>query len=658
MRKAKLLSVGNRFVRNVKRRSRRKVFAYIDGVAVVFHDRTKAPWQLVAALTVLLVLLGTLGTLQYRWLGEVSEAERARMRDGLRARVSEFTQAFDGELTRTYAAFHLTSDQIGGDERAALEGAWNRWRTAAPAPSLVRDVYLAEGTSFESAQLKRLDPARHTLDAVAWPSELADALSHTHQALPRVLGTPNATAPVLLTDAIDARIPALIIPVPRVSATAVPDAPLTLLVDPGGPGRMVIVVLDRAQMLQQLIEPLVARHFGPGTASEYLVTIASRDAGSTIVYNSSPTTVETAAADVTAGLFDLRADQLAAAPGLFTAPLPPPRSARLAVTIVRKTTAGDATYRVDASEPGAWQVRVRHRAGSLDAIVAASRRRNLAIGLGVLALLAASFALVIAAAQRQQRLARQQMEFVAAVSHELRTPLAVICSAGENLADGVVSEPAQVQRYGSLIGTEGRRLADMVERVLQFAGISSGTTMRAEANVDIAAVIDDAAAAIAADARDRAVTVSVTPPAALPPVTGDANALRSAMQNVIGNAVKYSESGGRVDVVTETLHDGAVVRIRVADRGIGIDAGDLPHVFEPFYRGRRAVDAQVRGSGVGLSVVKHVIQTHGGDVHVESRGGGGTTVTVVLPSAPTVEPADGRSRTVVRLRRGTASAES
>jgi signal transduction histidine kinase len=432
---------------------------------------------------------------------------------------------------------------------------------------------------------------------------------------------------------------------------------LTVLVDQGGPGLVVIVVLDRAQMLHQLIEPLVARHFGQGSASEYLVTIASRDPASPIVFNSSPTTVEAAAADATAGMFDLRADQLAAGPGLFTAALPPPRAARLAVTIVRKTTAGDATYRVDSSDPGAWQVRVRHRAGSLDAIVAASRRRNFAIGLGVLALLAASFALVIAAAQRQQRLARQQMEFVAAVSHELRTPLAVICSAGENLADGVVSERAQMQSYGALIETEGRRLGEMVERVLQFAGISSGTTMRAHASVDVAAVVNEAVAAIAAEARDRAVTVSVTT-AALPPVVGDANALRSAMQNVIGNAVKYSESGGTVEVATEPVHDGGIVRIRVADRGIGIDAADLPHIFEPFYRGRRAVDAQVRGSGVGLSVVQHVIQTHGGDVHVESRGGEGTTVTVVLPAAPTVEPADGRGRTVIRLRRGTASAES
>jgi signal transduction histidine kinase len=627
-------------------------------MAVVFHDRRGVPWQLVAALILLLVLLATLGTLQYRWLGEVSEAERARMRDGLRARTSEFTQAFDRELTRTYSAFHLTSDQIAGGERAALEEAWTRWRAAAPAPGLVHDIYLARGVTFESAQLQRLDPVRHTLEPVAWPPELAESLARTHQALPRVLGTPNAMAPVLFADAIDSRIPALIIPITSINSAPASDAPFTVITDPGGPGRVVIVVVDRDQMVRQLIEPLVARSFGEGSASDYLVTIVRRDGAGTVVYNSTAAAVEPSAADVIAGMFDLRADQLTTATGLFTAAVPPPRSTRLAVTIVRKTNTGDAAYVVGSSEPGAWQVRVRHRAGSLDAIVAASRRRNLAIGLGVLALLAASFVLVIAAAQRQQRLARQQMEFVAAVSHELRTPLAVICSAGENLADGVVSESAQVQRYGSLIGTEGRRLGDMVERVLQFAGISSGTTMRADTEVDVAAVIADAAAAIAADARDRAVTVSVTTPAGLPPVAGDANALRSAMQNVIGNAVKYSESGGSVTVVTELLRDGAVVRIRVADRGIGIDTADLPHVFEPFYRGRRAVDAQVRGSGVGLSVVQHVIQTHGGDVHIESRAGEGTIVTLVLPSASAAAAADGRARTAIRLRRGTASAES
>jgi two-component system, OmpR family, sensor histidine kinase SenX3 len=625
-------------------------------VALVFHDRKAPPWQLLAAPLVLLVLLATLATLQYRWLGEVSEAERARMRDSLRTRASDFAQEFDRELTRTYSAFHLTSDQIEAGEAAVLDAAYARWRSAARAPSLVKGVYVAQGRAFDSAALRRLDPARHTLDPVAWPPELAASLAQTHQALPRVLGTAPGPAPLMIADAIDSRIPALIIPITRISRATASENQVTVVTDPGAPGLVVIVVFDSEQLRRELLEPLAARYFGDPRSSEYMVTVVRRDEAGTVVFNSTATVVDAASADVTTGMFDLLPDELNRVPGRFTLGLPPAGAARLAVTIVRKTNAGGHVVTAAADEPGAWQVRARHRAGSLDAIVAASRRRNLAIGLGVLVLLAASFALVIAAAQRQQRLARQQMEFVAAVSHELRTPLTVICSAGENLADGVVAESAQVKRYGSLIETEGRRLGDMVERVMQFAGISSGTTVRAHAQVDMAAVIRDAVDGIAADARDRGVTVTVAPLDTPAPVAGDADALRSAVQNVVGNAVKYSPAGAVVNVTMELLHGGAIVRLRVVDRGIGIDAADLPHIFEPFYRGRRAVEAQVRGSGVGLSVVQHVIQTHGGDVHVDSRVGEGTTFTIVLPAASPSDTAEGRGRTVVRLRRGAAGA--
>ena len=214
------------------------------------------------------------------------------------------------------------------------------------------------------------------------------------------------------------------------------------------------------------------------------------------------------------------------------------------------------------------------------------------------------------------------------MSHELRTPLAVICSAGENLADGVVADAAQVKSYGALIQTEGRRLGDMVERVMEFAGISSGASIRARADVDVAKIVADAVHGVSADAVARDITVTVHPDGTLPTVTGDADALRSAVQNIVGNAVKYSRNGGAVDVTTHA-HDG-IVQIRVADRGLGIDADDLPHILEPFYRGRRAVDAQVRGTGVGLSVVRHVIAAHHGTIAVDSRVGEGTTVTVEL----------------------------
>jgi signal transduction histidine kinase len=142
--------------------------------------------------------------------------------------------------------------------------------------------------------------------------------------------------------------------------------------------------------------------------------------------------------------------------------------------------------------------------------------------------------------------------------------------------------------------------------------------------------VADAVQGVSAEARARDITVTVHPNGTLPAVTGDADALRSAVQNLVGNAVKYSANGANVDVTASA--DGVGIEVRVADRGLGIDAEDLPHIFEPFYRGRRAVEAQIRGTGVGLSVVRHVIAAHRGTIGIDSDAGKGTTVTVKLPA--------------------------
>jgi signal transduction histidine kinase len=344
--------------------------------------------------------------------------------------------------------------------------------------------------------------------------------------------------------------------------------------------------------------------------------------------SASTTPLDARSADVTVGLFDLRMDDLN---HVYAAGVPADGAGKLAITIVRRAAGPDGRrmFFSSAASPGGWRLLARYRSDSLDAIVAASRRRNFAIVLAVLALLGGSVALTMISAERARRLARQQMEFVASVSHELRTPLAVIRSAGENLSDGVVSDPAQVKRYGAMVATEGRRLSEMVERVMRFAGMASGARTRAAADVDIGAVLRDAVAAIEPDAAERAVTVTLRPNGSLPPVAGDADALRSALQNVIGNAVKYSPSGGRVLVAPR--EEAGRVRIRVEDAGLGIDAADLPHVFKPFYRGRRAVESQVRGSGIGLSLVRTIVEEHGGAVRIESHPGAGTAVTIDLP---------------------------
>jgi signal transduction histidine kinase len=648
-----LLSLGNRFVRNVKRADRSSHFAYSDLVRVTFYDRLTPSWQLIAG-AVLAALLAALAVLQYRWIGEVGEAERARMRAGLQTRAADFSQEFDRELTRLYLAFHLDPDALDHDLAQTVHDGLDKVQAMPVEAGLVRGVFLLEARGSQDLVLQRFDPSTHTLQAAEWPPALAEWRARaSHQ---RPLG-PAAGLPIFMADAVDASAPALIIPVPFIKRVDDGAGHVAVVPNPAAAARSLIVWLDGDRLRQQLLEPLVAKYFGAAQESEYVVSIVQRDEPSHVVYSSASETIDERSADVAVGLFDLRLEEMTRVTGLVndhTLPAPARVKDRVAITIVRRGSAGDASRALIASaaNQGAWQLRARYRSGSLETIVASSRRRNLAITFAILGLLGAAFALVIAASQRQRRLARQQMEFVASVSHELRTPLAVICSAGENLADGVVSDSAQIKTYGTLIETEGRRLGDMVERVLLFAGIGSGTRTSSRSDVDVARVVDDAVSGVSSEARARDVAINVHRAASLPSILGDAEALRSALQNIVGNAVKYSLPGGSVHVALELLHD-AIVRIRVADRGIGIDRDDLPHIFQPFYRGRRALDSQVRGTGIGLSVVMHVVRSHGGDVHVDSRSGEGTTVTVVLPAAMP----DGRGREV-RIRGEQASVVS
>jgi len=575
--------------------------------------------QVAGAAIVALVVAG-LAVLQYRWLGDVSAAERERMRASLQSRAADVAQAFDGELTRVFAAFHLDGDRLDADMAGALADAYATWAAAAAHPAVVRAVDVVDPNDLET--LRRFDPATRTLAVAAWPEALKAWVARLQHVAPQL---PQAPSPLLLADAVDGSIPALVVAVPKVQKS-MDGGTLHVVADPGALARTIVVELDPDVLRDGMLAPLVARAFGE--TSDSIVTVVRRDDPSGVVFASDPSQPLTdRTADVSASLFDLRTDDLN---HVFAAGQVEGRG-KMAITIVRRATGPDGRRFLASTGmvSGAWRLLARYRSDSLDALVAASRRRNFAIVLAVLALLGGSVMLMLVSAERARRLARQQMEFVASVSHELRTPLAVIRSAGENLADGVVSDPAQVKRYGSIVESEGRRLSDMVERVMRFAGMASGVKRRAHGDVDVAAVVHEAVAASEADAAERAVALALQPNGALPPVAGDADALRSAIQNVIGNAIKYSASGGVVTIAPRGEH--GRVRIRVEDTGMGIDAADLPHVFKAFYRGRRAVDSQVRGSGIGLSLVRTIVDEHGGTVGIDSRPGAGTIVTIDLP---------------------------
>jgi signal transduction histidine kinase len=212
--------------------------------------------------------------------------------------------------------------------------------------------------------------------------------------------------------------------------------------------------------------------------------------------------------------------------------------------------------------------------------------------------------------------------------------VAVIRSAAENLAQGVVNGD-RVKRYGQMLEGEARRLGEMVERVLQFAGIESGLGFGARAPLAPAEIVESAIEGAIPLVGPGDVHVQRDIAADLPPVVGDAAALRSAVQNLIANAVKYGGGDRWVGVRAQHVRERrrSEVRITVIDHGAGIPASELPHIFEPFYRGADAIERQIHGNGLGLSLVKRIVTAHDGRVTVTTRAGAGSSFTIALPVA-------------------------
>ena len=290
---------------------------------------------------------------------------------------------------------------------------------------------------------------------------------------------------------------------------------------------------------------------------------------------------------------------------------------------------------------GRWLLSVWLRHGSLETIVASTRRRNLAISGGILLLLLATGAALAQFSQRAQRLAQVEMEFVAGVSHELRTPLTVIRTAAFNLRGKVASNPSQVERYGALIQQESERLGAIVEQVLRFASAKAGRVVQERQPVSVAGLIEATLQSNKGMLEDALCEVRTHIEPGLPPISGDSMALRHALQNLLANAAKYGGAAGRQSVeMSARAISGSIgskaseIEIRVTDHGTGIPPEEQKHVFDAFFRGKKAVQDQIHGTGLGLHLVKRIVEAHGGTVSLESELGAGSTFIVRIPAAP------------------------
>jgi signal transduction histidine kinase len=622
----------------------------------------------------LVVLVSALGALQYRWVGQVSERERDERRQSLERRARDFAGDFDREIGRAYQLFRPEAGFLPGNpDRFARQ--YDEWQSSSPFPGLLKTAYFAE-VSGQDFVLHRFNTDTRAFEAMPWPDALQPVRTRlaTLHALPLPEGSATPTFVALAAGPVMANVPALVIPESqinpskerRVEGQTGTDAVVNMVVTLRTGRSHVVLELDRAYITSQLLPALAERHFPETGADSFRMSVVNNR--SEVLYRRglpAGQMMSVGAADAVTGFFSVRVEAvrgLLAAPSVpFVAarsvaqsvqsarqsaagaerprivtpePLPRTESGRFSMIIEQSTGAGTAGAEVRASSAG-WTLLLQHSAGSLDAVVAQARRRNLFLSFGILGVLAASAGLVMINARRAERLAAQQMDFVATVSHELRTPLAVIRSAAQNLSAGVVHDAGQARRYGDLIESEGRRLTDMVEQVLEYAGLSDARRRPPARPVDVALVVRDVAAASASLAEAAAVAFDVRIDQDVPPALADETAIRRALHNLIGNALKYAGDGRWVGLHAARGRgaDEGFVLVSIADHGPGIPAAELPHVFEPFYRGRHALDRQIRGNGLGLSLVKRVVESLDGRVSVTSVPGEGSTFTLHLPVA-------------------------
>ncbi len=224
------------------------------------------------------------------------------------------------------------------------------------------------------------------------------------------------------------------------------------------------------------------------------------------------------------------------------------------------------------------------------------------------------------------RIESVRRDFVANVSHELKTPIGALSLLADSLA--AAPEPEVAARLAGRMQVEIQRVDNTIDDLLTLAMLEDDAG-RGDETVQIDAVVTAAVDRISETAEQRDIEVIVSNQEGLEPFRGSRIHLESALFNLLDNAVKFSERGGRVDVVVETRDRD--LKVSVADEGIGIPVAERSRIFERFYRVDRARSRHTGGTGLGLSIVRHVALNHGGDVNVTSREGYGSQFTITLP---------------------------
>ncbi len=604
--------------------------------ALLWH-RSRLPLILVGAFA---ILLPVLAFVQYRWIGQLSESEHERLNTHLKDSVTHFTQEFNTDTARLYVS--LLPTRPNEDSLEAMPVRLESWQINNPHSALLKNIYRSGGGERGTETLQVYDQIQQQWQDAVWPEWLAKMREKAEWRTPG--GEPGPQRGFNM-----GRVPAqwfnddaAVLIAPRLTINLQNLDPDGNRPRPKLEG-WTIIEMSPEYLRSTYLPELAKKHFG----NDYFIRIARRNNPKIVIFDSvAGQASDFGHSDATASLYEVRpelavrfAQQFGVNPGpggIRGFPGGPPRPRQSAKSKAGPQGSTGIQSNAPQGEPrGRWTISARHKSGSLERAVGFVRYRNLGISFAILLLMAITLVMIIATTQRAQQLAHLQMEFVASVSHELRTPLAVIRSAGDNLADGLVASEGQVRRYGSLIRNEGRRLSDMVEQIMSFAGLEKGRSKFEFTSVDVQTIVQRAMSACEPTLRNSGCQVELELQDDLPKVLADANSLAHCIQNLLTNAAKYAHQSGPIALKARKVESakGPQLEISVEDHGPGIESADLPHIFEPFYRGRRAVEDQIHGTGLGLSLVKRIMDAHSGRVEVISNIGQGCTFTLKLPAA-------------------------
>ncbi len=260
------------------------------------------------------------------------------------------------------------------------------------------------------------------------------------------------------------------------------------------------------------------------------------------------------------------------------------------------------------------------------------RRRSLELVLVTTACLVivVGVAFVLYAVEKERRLSQQKSEFVANVSHELKTPLASIRMFAELLMTGRVPSEERRQQYLQIMHQESERLTALIENVLDFARVERGKATFQFVEGDLGEVVQRAVEVYRYRAEREGVEVTVELPPELPVVSLDARAMELAISNLLDNALKYARDGKRI--VVRVVPVAGALEVHVVDFGPGIPRDERRRIFDRFVRGRSESTSQIRGTGIGLSLVKDIAEAHAGYARVRSSDGPGATFVLGVPT--------------------------